>query len=338
MTRSVAYLLPIRRDDTPAPSELTTYLRWMSDRATLIVVDGSPAEIFDGHRSAWGPLGIHVPPDPALRSLNGKAWGVRTGMQLAEQEIVVIADDDVRYEETSLAAVLNAIEDADLVRPQNFFDPLPWHAAWDTGRMLLNRAFGVDHPGTLVVRRPTYVAVGGYNGDVLFENLELVRTFQAAGARVVDRPDLHVRRLPPTVPRFWSQRVRQAYDDLAEPTRMARHLAVLPAVAMLARRPHKLLLAAAGVLTIAEMGRRRAGGTRVFGASTSFLSVPWLLERSICSWIALALRLVGGGCPYAGSTIVRAATPVRELRSRLREAPGPGVTRPSRVGSVAERS
>jgi len=33
---------------------------------------------------------------------------------------------------------------ADLVGPQNFFDPLPWHARWDSARTLLNRASGGD--------------------------------------------------------------------------------------------------------------------------------------------------------------------------------------------------
>ena len=37
----------------------------------------------------------------------------------------------------------------DLVRPQNYFEPLPWHARWDTARTLLNRGLGRDYPGTL---------------------------------------------------------------------------------------------------------------------------------------------------------------------------------------------
>ncbi len=110
---------------------------------------------------------------------------------------------------------------ADLVRPQNVFDPLPWHARWDTARMLLNRAFGSDHPGTLGVRRSFLASIGGYDGDVLFENLELVRTVLAAGGRVVDAPGMYVRRRPPTPARFLEQRPRQAYDDLAQPARLA---------------------------------------------------------------------------------------------------------------------
>ncbi len=113
------------------------------------------------------------------------------------------------------------LAEADLVRPQNYFDPLPWHARWDTARILCNRAFGSDFPGTLGVRSSFLRSIGGYDGDVLFENLELIRTVTAAGGRVIDAPDLFVRRRPPTVARFLEQRPRQAYDDWAQPLRFA---------------------------------------------------------------------------------------------------------------------
>ncbi len=264
MSEPLTYLLPIRSEGSEPSTELTRYLRWLAERATVLIVDGSPPSLFEAHRLAWGSFSIHVAPAPEFRCLNGKAWGVRTGMHVAQDEIVVVADDDVRYTERSLAAAVQALGDGDLLRPQNYFDPLPWHAAWDTGRTLLNRAFGNDHPGTLVIRRSTYLEFGDYDGDVLFENLELVRTLQANGGRVVDRPDIYVRRLPPSVGHFLSQRFRQAYDDLAQPSRFARHLAVVPGVVLMSRRPRLLLAAAGSVVATAELGRRRSGGSTVF--------------------------------------------------------------------------
>jgi hypothetical protein len=94
--------------------------------------------------------------------------------------------------------------EADLVRPQNYFAELPWHARWDTARSLLNRVFSGDlefpigdFPGTLAVRRRALLATGGYDGDALFENLELMRTVRAAGGRVVTPLDLYVAPRPP---------------------------------------------------------------------------------------------------------------------------------------------
>ncbi|MFI6026574.1 glycosyltransferase [Amycolatopsis magusensis] len=149
---------------------------------------------------------------------------------------VVIADDDVRYEPHELAAAVHLLEHSDLVVPQNYFRPLPWHCRWDTARSLLNRAFGHDYPGTLAVRREAFHRLGCYDGNVLFENLELIRTVQARGGTVRHAPALLVRRLPPAARVFLSQRVRQAYDSFAQPARLAAELAILPVAAALARR------------------------------------------------------------------------------------------------------
>ncbi|HZE04390.1 MAG TPA: glycosyltransferase, partial [Solirubrobacteraceae bacterium] len=217
--------------------ELTCYLErlaeWCDD---VIVVDGSPREVFSGNAWAWRGLVRHVAPNPARASLMGKVPGVLTGLELAEHERVVIADDDVRYGRPELERVVSLLADHDVVRPQNYFEPLPWHAVWDTARTLLNRALGADFPGTLGVRRSMLEASGGYDGDVLFENLELIRTVRAQGGRVVSPLDLYVRRLPPTADHFLGQRVRQAYDDFAIPVRMATWLSIVPLLATCAVR------------------------------------------------------------------------------------------------------
>jgi len=231
---------------------------------------------------------------------------------------VVVADDDVRYDEAALRAVAAALDGAHVVRPQNYFSPLPWHARWDTGRILLNRVLGGDWPGTLAVRRSALLATGGYDGSVLFENLELVRTVVAAGGREAPRDDVFVARRPSTLRHFLGQRVRQAYDELARPGRLAAQLAVVPAVAALAagRRWGALAAGAAAVAVLAEAGRRRGGGRRVFPASAALLAPLWLLERGVCSWLAVGARVLRGGVGYRGSTLARAATPLAGLRRR----------------------
>jgi len=51
-------------------------------------------------------------------------------------------------------------------------------------------------------------------------------------------------------------------------------------------------------------------------AAATVAAPLWVLERGVCAWIALGLRAVRGGVPYAGSTIRRAATPISTLRRR----------------------
>jgi hypothetical protein len=319
VTGGLSYVLPVRGPADGDERELADYLRWLSPRVDLIVVDGSAPAAFHAHREQWPSSMTHVPPDPGIRCLNGKVRGVLTGMRHAANGSVIIADDDVRYDDANLAAMRELLRDADLVRPQNVFDPVPWHARWDTARTLLNRAFGSDHPGTLGVRRGSFDRIGGYDGDVLFENLELVRSIAAAGGRVVDAPGLYVRRRPPTLARFVEQRPRQAYDEFAQPVRLAFFLALGPAIVAIARRRPAAPLAAAGAaIAAAELGRVRDGGARVFDRLSPLFAPAWMLERAFLVWLALLSRVRRGGCPYAGQVIPRAANPSRVLRRRLR--------------------
>ena len=315
----LTYVLPLRRWQAGADEELVGYLGWLAGQVETIVVDGSPEEVFAAHHRQFGHLVRHIPVDPDLRGRYGKVNGVNTGVRAAGNERVVVADDDVRYDAAGLGRMAALLDHADVVRPQNHFEPLPWHARWDTARTLLNRALGADYPGTLGVRRSRLLAAGGYDGDCLFENLELMRTVEVAGGRVVTPLDFYVRRLPPSSRHFWSQRVRQAYDDFALPARMAAELSVLPVVGALLvrRRPLAVAALAAAAVGAAEVGRRRADGPSVYPPSCSLFAPLWLAERGVCAWVAVWLRLVRGGVPYAGAVLSKSANSKRVLRRRL---------------------
>lgn len=313
-----SYILPIRRNQVEAVDELTAYLRWLSARVDVIVVDGSPPAVFAEHHARWAEFATHIPPDPDLIGPNGKVGGVLTGMRYARHERLVLADDDVRYDLAALTRLVALLDRVDVVRPQNYFDPLPWHARWDTGRTLLNRMTGGDWPGTLGVRRSIMLRTGGYAGDALFENFELVRTVVAAGGSELAALDLFVRRLPPTTHHFWSQRVRQAYDEFARPLRLGLFLSVLPLLAgLIVRKQWRVLaLKFAGIVVLAELGRRRAGGRQIFPFSAALLAPAWVVERAICVWLAVGTRVRYGGVRYSGGVLRQAATPLQELQRR----------------------
>lgn len=338
------YILPLRWNEDSGLADLSDYLRRLADWIPVTVVDGSAPDLFERHRVAFPAAVRHLRPTPdgypdqhtspdqpgVVRGAhNGKVAGVMTGVRASGAEFLVIADDDVRYTREALAAVVHHLGSAHLVRPQNYFDPRPWHARWDTARTLLNRAWSTDYPGTLGVRRSALQATGGYDG-VLFENLELIRTIRAAGGSERILPGLFVARRPPTTRHFLRQRIRQAYDDFAQPPRLTAELALLPATIGATFFPDRtrrtaLLALAAAAVTCAEIGRRRHNGAAVFPASAAWFAPLWALERAVCVWLAAAFRLAGG-IPYAGSRIRTAAHSEAELRQRhagkLRRAPG----------------
>lgn len=313
----ITYVLPIKAIVPNTTPDFRAYLDWLSAHAEIIVVDGSTPDVFGEHDKSWGATVRHVVPDLDLMTEMGKVGGVLTGVRLASHERIIIADDDIRYDPESLLSVASALDEFDVVRPQNFFFPSPWHARWDTGRTLLNRVLDGDWPGTLGVRRSILRATHGYDGSVMFENLELVRTVIAAGGKEAVRPGVYVRRLPSTVSHFWSQRVRQAYDEFARPFRLVIQLSILPAAFFLWLW-HPWLLAAVVMLVIgmAEIGRIKSGGRKFFPADASLFAVLWLGERAVCSWLAVGSRVFLGGVRYKGTLLRRAATSPGVLRER----------------------
>jgi hypothetical protein len=320
---SVSYVLPLRWAEPGPIEELSAYLSSIAGAVDeILVIDGSPAPVFAEHALALSGIARHLAPHSDLDFQMGKVNGVLTGVQECSGELIVLADDDVRYDPLTLRSAVKLLDEADLVRPQNYFDELPWHARWDTARSLLNRVFTGDlsfpvgdFPGTLLVRRSALLATHGYDGDALFENLELMRTIHAAGGKVVTRLDLYVPRKAPSAAHFFSQRIRQAYDDFAIPARIGAFLALLPLAAHSLRRgrTRRLLVGAVVSILVAETGRRKAGGTTRFPVSGSLLAPAWVMERSVCSWLAVMAKL-RGGVLYGGRRLGYSATSLRRLR------------------------
>jgi hypothetical protein len=314
------YVLPIRRTAAVKDDELPAYLAALVNLVPVVVVDGSPPDVFAHHAASWPPAVLHVPVDEDRRAdLNGKVAGVVTGLRRVRTAKAVLADDDVRYDPFALRRLAALLDGAGVVRPQNVFNPAPWHAVLDTGRTLIARATGGDWPGTLGVRMDAYARIGGYDGSVLFENLELVRTLRASGARELVAYDLFIARRPPAARHYVAQRVRQAYDEFARPGRMAAQLAVAPLLALGTLRFGVPAVAAfaAGAIALAEAGRARGGARRVFPPRTAVLAPLWVLERAVTSWCAVALRLTRGGVRYSHGRLRVAANPERILKRRL---------------------
>ena len=301
------YLLPMRWADASEIKALAEYLRSLP-LLEIIVVDASDEAVFAGMESALAGCAIHVRPHPHISGSNGKARGVLTGLELASCDKVIVADDDVRYDTRSLDAVLERLDHNDCVRPQNFFAPPRWHAVYDGARSLINRAIDGDWPGTVAFRRAALPR--GYNADVLFENFELVQTIRRNGGTQCTARDVFVRRLPPSTAHFWSQRVRQAYDEFARPIRMLAALCIVPFFVYAATTGQYWPAAAIALLAMATagIGWLRQGAFRYFSPLSVLCAPFWVVERGLCAWLALYTRVRHGGVRYAGTVVRRAAS------------------------------
>jgi hypothetical protein len=271
----------------------------------VLIVDGSPGAVFDAHHEAWRPLGRHVAVDPQYRYLNGKVNGVHTGVAAASCERIILADDDIRYGPGDVSRMCELLERFELVRPQNYLAPLPWWARMEAARMLINRGVlrAGDYPGTCGLRRSAMLRVGHYDGDVLFDNEEIVRHFIVSGAAVCHANDFFILKRPPTLSKWREQRPRQAYEDFVMRAKTLMFMAVLPLGALtgfMLGAPALLVYAAAiaGMsLVLAERGRR-GGAKRFFPRHVAWHAPLWVLERSVSVYWALYWRVRYGGYPF----------------------------------------
>ncbi len=310
----LSYILPIRRAGL-VPSdiqEIASYLRSLAQTGCeILVIDGSPASIFALHHAAWSSHARHIAADGKYGYLNGKVNGIHTGLSFSSFDATVVADDDIRYDAHGLSEIYRRLESAELVRPQNYFPAGPrgysltWWARLESARMLLNRGFlsTGDYSGTCGFRKSAFRRVGAFDGDVLFDNEEMVRHFVVAGASIDFATDLFIEKRPPTITKWWEQRPRQAYEDFVMRLKTAFFLAIIPALvaSLCAGGPITALVIVAliflPVMAIAQRGRRGTAGA-FFPWWLTLYAPLWILERSVSVYWALYWRITRRGYPF----------------------------------------
>jgi hypothetical protein len=307
--KDCTYLLPIRRTNLSASeaNELRDYFRDLAEAGCdVLVVDGSPAPVFEKHNECWRDVCRHEQVDRSFGFLNDKVNGIHTGVRLATTTKIILADDDIRYRAHEIGQVSMLLDDFEVVRPQNFLSPLPWWGRMEAARMLINRATlrTGDYPGTCAFRRDAMLRVGPYDGDVLFDNEEIIRHFAREGATVNYATNLFVRKRPPAFRKWMEQRPRQAYEDFGLRTKTALFFAI-PVIAVIA----SVLLGGTGIaiwlgiifaasVALALLGWFRGAARDHFPFWICFFAPLWILERSASTYWALFWHLRYGGYPF----------------------------------------
>ena len=304
-----SFIVPIRRVkiDPFEVKQLADYFKLLRlAGCEVLIVDGSPRPVFEAHNRSWKNFSRHVAPDPKYTYLNGKVNGVHTGVDLASCERIILADDDIRYSASDVKRMCGLLDDFEMVRPQNFIAPLPWWARLESARILINRGVlrAGDYPGTCGFHRSTMLRVGPFDGDVLFDNEEIVRHFALNGVDINYALDFFVLKRPPTFRKWLEQRPRQAYEDFVMRTKTAAFLSVLPITLGLSFlvnvRYAIFLLALLSLVSIilSSRGILRNAAYRFFSISSPLFAPLWILERSLSVYWALYWWGRYGGYPF----------------------------------------
>ena len=307
------YLLTIRRvrfDHAEAADFREYFVTLARAGCEVLVVDGSPPEVFAAHEKAWENVCRHESVDPQYQYLNGKVNGIHTGVAIARHNRIILADDDIRYTPDDVRRMADLLAHYEMVRPQNYFSPLPVWARTEAARMLINRAWisEGDYSGTLGVTREAMLRVGHYDGDVLFDNEEIVRHFRLKTTRIKYARDFFLHKLPPTFAKWIEQRPRQAYEDFVMRAKTL-FFAAVPIVLALTwlKAGLSMTLVYASIIAlgaIASAARGLTDGAASFFPPHVILYAPlWIIERCFSTYWAFYWYLTRGGYPFGNKVV-----------------------------------
>jgi hypothetical protein len=297
----------------------------------VLVVDGSPVEVFAEHEKIWSGVCRHETVDPYFKFLNDKVNGVHTGVALASHDKIILADDDIRYDKIDVERMCALLDEFEVARPQNYIglndvppDPhlnplnappsrdrgeetakrqvrvVPWWAKMESARMLINRATlrTADYPGTYGFRRQTFLSAGEYDGDVLFDNEELIRHFARRRARIAYQNDFFILKRASKFRKWLEQRPRQAYEDFGLRFKTFFFASVLPIAVLLAFINPKWLSIFLLSILVAFAGWRRGAARKYFRPYVCLFAPLWIFERTVSTYWAFYWLITRGGYPF----------------------------------------
>ena len=179
--------------------------------------------------------------------------------------------------------------------------------------MLINRATlrTADYPGTCAFRKSAMLGVGHYDGDVLFDNEEMIRHFAHCGCSIAYANDLFVEKRSPSFNKSIEQRPRQAYEDFGMRAKTALFLTLFPMLVLVslwfggqATVTYCAVLATLSVL-LALGGRARGRAAQFFPIRCCCFAPLWVWERSFSTYWAFYWYFSRGGYPFGDQLLSR---------------------------------
>lgn len=302
-----SYVISIEKT-TACASDLRSLADYLSILDThgcdVIVLDSSEREVFEENRRVLRWVARHVAVRQPLDL-------VRTSAELARTEKIVIAREDVRYEANDLFDICALLDLHEVVEPQDYLDPLPWWGGIEAGRMLVHRGVEPipDCGATFAFRRGALRALRGFDA---VGAPDPVRRLAAFGAEVFSAFELFVKRCPPALHEWWSERPRAAGDDFAMPVKTTFFFALLPmTLLLLVFGGARVAIGFSGAIAFASIIlalRGRSGASAFFPLRACLYAPLWIIERSLTVYWALLQKMRIGAGEATGAVVADRAT------------------------------
>ncbi len=286
-------------------SECYNQLAMACNSIQIVVVDDSKEDVFDrlDRKLDNNPNILHFKPaSPCQQGDNCKLNSIQAALEKTYGNCVALFDDDVRPTAQNVSAILNAFQDADIIRcmvryeKPSFFDSIEL-----AGIYIINMVSPLKQFWGNVCFQKTMLKISFFDRkDVLFDELAIESHCRKSSQRFryVSFPPLQMISVERTWRQFWEQRIRFAYENIIFRFRFALFLSTLPILMMVSYFTSLIY----GVILffvinnivalIAFLGQLQYGGHH---KKTIWLyGVLWFWFYPLTSWIALILWFSGG--------------------------------------------
>lgn len=275
-----------------------------SYRYEIIISDESGYEVFDyinKELESCSKIKHIVPKDEYRTGENDKLNGIYAALEYCTYDKILLVDDHYRVSKDTIEKIVPLYKTYDCFKMMPKFNAFPFSALIDLcGMFVVNMVdYRKQYCGHLCFKKKHIIKYGFPSRDSLFDELAIEEHLRKNKCSIGYIKDITLEAVQNiTVKRFWEQRVRYAYENMAIPIRFVMFLMILPLLFVLQIiNPLFSALFALSistiVLLIAFIGQIIYGQNNV--PRFSFLLSPiWFWFYPFTSWIALAKYMLGG--------------------------------------------
>ena len=282
-----------------------------SDTFELLIVDDCPDHIY-GEIDAWfkDTRAVHFRPDKSFKTgANGKLNSVRSGLQLASHDMILLLDDDFRPTAATLDSLKAELEKSPCLKCMvAYISPTVTDLINSCGIFCVNTMTAQrQFCGHIGFHHSIMKRVGFPSSDGLFDELVIERAFQKSGMTAGYARNVFLEIITHGRAKFFEQRLRYAYENMAYPFRFICYLLVCPLLILLGWLVSltavfgAVLLITVCVTIICLVGQRKYAANR-YPRWTFLLACCWFWPYTIYSWLAI-ISYCRGGILFGGRRV-----------------------------------
>jgi cellulose synthase/poly-beta-1,6-N-acetylglucosamine synthase-like glycosyltransferase len=317
---NLSIIIPIKINYNVNLFDFVKYINELSQQLEeykyeIIIADESKDDVFNYIETKTQNLDKlkHLRPDSIYRTGNNdKLNGIFAALKYSEYDKILLVDDHYRVSKSTLINLVPLYDTYDCFKMMPKFQHFPVSVLIDLCGMYVVNLIDPkkQYCGHLCFKKTCIEKYGFPNRNSLFDELAIEMHIKKHRCTVGYIRNVSLEAVQNiSMKKFWEQRVRYAYENMAFPTRFVFSLLILPGIFLLSILNFKIALLI--ILFLSIIITAVAGmGQLLYGKNISpwytFLFAPmWFWFYPITSWIAV-VKYFTGGVMFGGNKIKNA--------------------------------